>query len=92
MAIFLSLTEREHKLLRTLKILVYSKKKFTKTQFFFPLCTDLFSVLCTQTVRDSVCELCSVRYIRVCVLLLCTCQNYFYYLRIPLLVHCTPTL
>ena len=75
----LSLTEREHKLSRTLKILVYSKK-FTNAQFS-SLCTDLFSVLCTQTVRNSVCELCSVCYIRVCVHLLCTCcvRNVFAY-------------
>ena len=33
---------------------------------FFSLCTDLFSVLCIQTLRKSLCELCSVRYVRVC--------------------------
>ena len=41
-------------------------KKFIKIQFF-SLCTDLFNVLCIQTLRNTVCELCSVRYIRVCV-------------------------
>ena len=50
---------------------VYSKK-FTKTQMF-SLCTDPFSVLCTQTLRNSACELCSVRYNSVWVHLLCTC-------------------
>ena len=43
---------------------MYSKK-FTKI-VFFSLNTELFSVLFTQTVRNSVCELYSVRYIRVC--------------------------
>ena len=55
-----------HKLSRTLKMLVYSKKSSLKPNFF-SLCTDPFSVLCTQTLFLSVCEHCSVRYVRVCV-------------------------
>ena len=58
---------------RTLKVFVYSKK-FTKTQFF-SLCTDILRVLCTQKLRNNVCELCSVRYVRVCIHLLYTCYN-----------------
>ena len=49
------------------------QKKFTKTQFFVrSLSTDLFSVLCTETLSNSVCELCSVLYIGVCLHSLCT--------------------
>ena len=42
-------TDWEHKLSRTLKMLVHSKN-FTRSQF--SLCTDLFSVLCIQAVRN----------------------------------------